>query len=147
MLTLLILEFRRQPTASDHGLVKLGGFPCLRAKLDNLSALPPPRPFQRFPENRRHVKLDHLRPIYPLFSLRISVRSGSRCQRIGAIHIWVFSCVARSVLHNRNNSLWWEQCSPKTGSSTSPATPTVNAVASVGISNPQSVVVFITITQ
>jgi hypothetical protein len=37
----------------------------LRAKLDNLSALPLPRPFQGFPENRRHVKLDHLCHDYP----------------------------------------------------------------------------------
>jgi hypothetical protein len=53
-----------------HGLRYLAGFPCLRAKLDNLSALLPPRPFQGFPENRRNVKLDHLCHDYPFFSLQ-----------------------------------------------------------------------------
>ena len=42
----------------------------MRAKLDNLSALPSPREFQGFPEDRRHVKLDHLCHNHPFFSLQ-----------------------------------------------------------------------------
>jgi hypothetical protein len=53
-----------------HGLHYLAGFACLRAKLDNLSALPSPREFQGFPEDRRHVKLDHLCHNHPFFSLQ-----------------------------------------------------------------------------
>jgi hypothetical protein len=53
-----------------HGLHYLAGFACLRAKLDNLSALPSPREFQGFAEDRRNVKLDHLCHEYPFFSLQ-----------------------------------------------------------------------------
>ena len=53
-----------------HGPHYLAGFACLRAELDNLSALPSPREFQGFPEDRRHVKLDHLCHDYPFFSLQ-----------------------------------------------------------------------------
>lgn len=50
----------------DHGLVtELGGFIYLRAKLNNLSALPL-CPFQRYPEVRRDVKLNYLRHAYLL---------------------------------------------------------------------------------
>jgi hypothetical protein len=48
-----------------HGLPCLGGLLCLPAKLNNFSALLPPRAFQRFPKNRWHVKLNHLRHDYP----------------------------------------------------------------------------------
>ncbi len=44
-----------------QGLHCLGGFPCLRAKLDDLRALLPRRAFQGFPENRRYVKFNHFR--------------------------------------------------------------------------------------
>jgi len=59
------------PTRHDwKGLHYLAGFARVRAKLDNLSALPSPREFQGFPEDRRHVKLDHLCHDYPFFSLQ-----------------------------------------------------------------------------
>jgi hypothetical protein len=45
----LVPVVKMLPTRHEyHGLHCLGGFPCLRAKLDNLSALPPPRPFNDF---------------------------------------------------------------------------------------------------
>jgi hypothetical protein len=46
----------------ECGVLQLGGFLCLRAKLDNLSVSSSPRfPFQRRPKVRRHIKINYLR--------------------------------------------------------------------------------------
>src|SRR5260370_34509564 len=52
----------------DCGVLQLGGFLCLRAKLDNLSVSSSPRsPFQRRPEVRRNIKITHIRHDYLLW--------------------------------------------------------------------------------
>jgi hypothetical protein len=52
--------------------LQLGGFLCLRAKLNDLSASPPRFPFQRCPQVRRDIKINHLRHKY-LLRVRILV--------------------------------------------------------------------------
>jgi hypothetical protein len=52
----------------ECGVLRLGGFLCLRAKLDNLSVSSSPRfPFQWRPEVRRNIKINHLRHHYLLW--------------------------------------------------------------------------------
>jgi hypothetical protein len=52
----------------ECGVLQLGGFLCLRAKLDNLSVSSSPRfPFQWRPEVRRNIKINHLRHHYLLW--------------------------------------------------------------------------------
>jgi hypothetical protein len=49
----------RDPTFPDNGLVELSGFPCLRAKLDNLLVVLR-SPLPRSTKVLRYVKLNHL---------------------------------------------------------------------------------------
>jgi len=52
----------------ECGVLQLGRFLCLRAKLDNLSVSSSPQfPFQRRPEVRRNIKINHLRHHYLLW--------------------------------------------------------------------------------
>jgi hypothetical protein len=84
----------------NHGLAMLGGFRCLGAKLDNFSGLPLRSPFQRFPENRRYVKVNHLCHDYLLVScLRIFVSVAAI-----AFHLQYPHCISVAKSHNRSLS-------------------------------------------